>query len=269
MNIISAYKNLTVENKQNIIVISALFLLICYILHYIITKDFFERNSASTPTAENVKFTSDLQEVRLRPFADHVFVPANHLWYIHKNRITSGCGQYDIPHVGKMWNRIDVRFLLPNFDARTKENEKLFWDNDGKNLIQITFFKSKGCDGDVRYHWAIINGFIGKVGIHQVESFNNNKPLDVFKKHSDLKLNEYKWDEKWFKSDSGIVMKCWNAMPFSHFSYQCDSSYSPLHGITVNYSFHIEKLSEWEKINNFVHKTVNSYLDAGRVMPEK
>ena len=248
MTTVSMYK-LLAKAKQHIVAIIIFSFFTFYVIHHVITRDSFEKDHASTQTATDIKFSSELQKIRLRPSDRLVVVPANHLWFVHKDRIHSASGTQDIPYVGKMWNRVEVMFLLPNFDVRNKANENFFSEDDGQDLIEITIFKARPLSGDVRKAWSERAVFV--------------------KRHTDFKLNEYQWKHKWFRSDSGIVIGCWEAVPeVFDFSYMCTSTYSPLDGINVNYAFHMDKISEWERIDSFVRKTVKGYLDAGHIASE-
>jgi len=219
-----------------------------------------ERFESSHSKKTNIadRYTSKIIKVNMRPAGSKFAIPANHLFSIENSRITSP------PDKGRVQDRIEIRFLLPDFGPRTAESEEVFSDPDAKNILVLTIInKGNGLNGDIRNFRYVIP--INTTNMSQVNSENLDTATEQRKnspelaiKHESLGLLEYYSNDgvsRYFESGT-TIFRCW-----SKYNYAiCKGSHTLTPQIIVNYTFPRTYLPQWKEIDNFVKQTTLKYL---------
>ncbi|MDP3785727.1 MAG: hypothetical protein Q8Q55_01400 [Undibacterium sp.] len=219
-----------------------------------------ERFESSHSKKTNIvdRYTSKIIKINMRPAGSTFARPANHLFSIENSRIMSP------PNKGRMQDRIEIRFLLPDFGPRTAEREEVFSDPDGKNILALIIKnKRNGMNGDIRRLRYVIPR--NTTNLSQVtselldtatEQRKNSPELAI--KHDNLGLLEYYSNDgvsSYFESGA-TIFRCWSKSNYAI----CKGSHSLTPQIIVNYTFPRTYLPQWKEIDNFVKQTTTKYL---------
>ena len=219
--------------------------------------------SVHTPAEQ--RYSSQRQEIRLRPNKTAISIPTNELWAVHTNPVSRGWPKNE-PYVGKAWDRAEVRFaLLPHIGQRTSETEAFFNESGGERLLIVTVMQPMGADGDTRNAWKIVR--LEPTGQESPVVFDAAKaagayPAPLVAKHPELDLDEYEgkdeYGSRFFKNDNTIV-RCWRR-PLSAIRHVCESSFDLENGLLVNVEFSYESLPRWKELLAFAHKRTAIYI---------
>lgn len=221
----------------------------------------------SEPTPVDVRFSDSSRFVNVRPTDVYISIPLNHLWYIHTNKYDSQGGQ-DKNLDGGPWDRVEVRFLLPKFEARSPANELTFNEPSGKNILSLTLMKPKVFDGDTRKAWEVFTRIrpvdADPEAIAELRKKNRSiEPARVIQRHDAIGLIEYDGEDyelgiSFFKHES-IVIRCWRR-PLATIKDLCESSFDLPSGLLVNIEFPRARLSQWREIIQRAEAIANSYI---------
>lgn len=220
--------------------------------------------SQSEPTAAATRYSDILRRVDLRPTDITISVPSDQLWYVHTNEVARGWPESE-KYAGKPWDRVDVRFLLPNFQKRTPENELAFGRDSGAHLFILTIMMPQGFDGDVRRAWKLINlipvdAESAKL-VELLKADERAKPAQLIARHEELGLDEYdgkdEYGSRYFKSDS-FIMRCWSP-PLSQIRHLCESSFNLPNGLLVTFQFPRTYLPQWKRMREQAEASAGGY----------
>jgi hypothetical protein len=241
-------------------------LLLSFALLFILPacSEYVDSKSVETPAEQ--RYSSQRQEIRLRPNKTAISVPTNELWYVHTNPVSRGWPKNE-PYVGKAWDRVEVRFaLLPDIRQRTPDTEAVFNESGGDRLLIITLMQPMGSDGDTRTAWKIVRleptGQASPV-VYEAAKAAGAYPAPLVAQHLELDLDEYEgkdeYGSRFFKKDNTIV-RCWRR-PLSTIRHVCESSFNMENGLLVNVEFSYESLPRWKELLAFAKMRTATYIE--------
>lgn len=197
------------------------------------------------------------QIVQLRPSKITLSIPGNHIRYIHTLRLHD----YESTYAHKFTDRVELGFLLPDFQAQTQENKKLFFTEKSTDLLTMQIYPSSADNNlDTNKAWDRAD-LARKTPLN--ESFIARGIIYVGH-DTQTGLTEYHWmggaAERWFISKSrNLVVRCMGHEGGWLILQPCDATHSYPNNLTVTYSFPYARLSDWQAIDNFVKATFAAY----------
>ncbi|WP_415883058.1 hypothetical protein [Neptuniibacter sp. QD34_54] len=227
-----------------------------------------ETESVHTPI--ELRYTTQKQEINLRPVGVLVSIPANELWAVHTNPVNRGSPQNN-PYVGKAWDRVEARFvLLPEVHRRTPELESIFTERGGRRLLIIRLMQPMSADGDPRKTWKNLEKYLGSTIsadselVELIKDSGKRPPLQLIAKHPELGLVEYEYKvnvetRTRFYLGENVLIRCWY-LSFRGFRHECGTSFNLSNGLLVNVMFSYENLPNWKRILKFAKQRSKSYI---------
>lgn len=210
----------------------------------------YEKERSVLPSAP----TSPLPEIiQLRPSKVTLSIPGNHIRYIHTLRLHG----YESTYAHRFTDRVELGFLLPDFQAQIKENKKLFSTKKSTDLLTIQIYPSSTSSSlNINETWK-------QAGLYQNTPLNEGRIARgelYVGTNAQTELTEYHWKgmHRWFLSGN-LVIRCMEQQGGWEILQPCEATHSYPNNLMVTYSFPYARLNEWRTIDDFVKATYASY----------
>lgn len=192
--------------------------------------------------------------VQIRPSKVTLTIPSNHIEYIQAIRLPS----YQETNTSKFWTRVELVFLLPEFQPKTVKNAEAFLATPSTDLVTVQISATSKGDGyNINKMWKTSGldreNALNDKRVKQGSLYVGTEPQTGFKEYHLIGMAH-----RWLLTDDHVI-RCQVQTGGGTVLQPCETTYEFPNNITLTYAFPYARRSEWRAIDDFVKATYASY----------